>query len=47
MWGKRDHIRDLSHNQRKIGDYYIEELEHLNLKLQQQEGNKKERLGKK
>jgi hypothetical protein len=41
IWGERNHIQNLFHNQRKIKKCYIEQLQHLNYKLQEQERNKK------
>jgi hypothetical protein len=41
---KRNHIWELSHNQRKIKGRCIEDLKGFNLKLQEQKQNKKEHV---
>jgi hypothetical protein len=47
IWGERNHIWDLSHNQRKIKGYCIEDLKGFNLKLQEQKQNNKEHVWEK
>ncbi len=41
LWKKKSHIRNLYHNQGKIGYCCIEKLDCLNFKLPKQKGNKK------